>query len=53
MGFTAWLLLIYVILALFAGIAFMKKKRAVGIAVVCIMALGIIVLGYLWVTSPM
>ena len=53
MGFTAWLLIAYVLLIIITAIAFAMKKKVIGIATTAIMILGIVVLGYLWITSPM
>ena len=53
MGFTAKLLIVYLVLALIAGISFARKKKAIGIGVLILMALGIIILVYMLLTSPM
>ena len=53
MGFTARLALIYTALSVLTALAFMKKKKAAGIVLSLIMAAGIIVLGCLWLKSPM
>ena len=57
MGFTMILLLVYLILFLIDIVAFIyglkKKKWILFILVTVIMVLGIVTLGYLWVTSPM
>ena len=53
MGFTAKLLVIYLILALLAVVSFARKKKTIGIVILVLMALGIIVLGYMLITSPM
>ena len=53
MGFTAKLLIVYLVLALLTGVSFARKKKAIGIAILVLMALGIIVLGYMWFISPM
>ena len=57
MGFTTLLMLIYLALLVLDGFAFAAGRRYnnwVGfIAITSVMALGIAVLGYLWVTSPM
>ena len=57
MGFTMILLLVYLILFLIDIAAFIyglkKKKWILFILVTMIMVLGIVTLGYLWVTSPM
>jgi hypothetical protein len=53
MGITTWILLIY--LALIGGtvFAFVKKKWAIGIILGVLMVAGAVILGYLWLTSPM
>ena len=53
MGFTAKLMIVYLMLAILAGVSFARKKKAIGITILALMALGIIVLGYMWFTSPM
>lgn len=53
MGFTAWLMLFYIIMAVFTIFAFRRKKKAIGICLVAVIVVSIIVLGYMWVTSPM
>ena len=57
MGFTMILLLVYLILFLIDIVAFIyglkKKKWILFILITVIMVLGIVILGYLWVTSPM
>ena len=57
MAFTMILLLVYFILFLIDIAAFIygliKKKWILFILITVIMVLGIITLGYLWITSPM
>ena len=53
MGFIAKLLIVYLILAFIAGISFVRKKKAIGIGVLVLMAAGIIILMYMLLTSPM
>ena len=57
MGFTMIVLLVYFILFLTDIVAFIygakKKKWILFILITVIMVLGIVTLGYLWVTSPM
>ena len=53
MGFTSWLALAYLILLIFTIVAFLRKKNKIGYALIVVMIIGIIVLGYLWITSPM
>lgn len=53
MSFTMRLLLAYSIMGVGAVIAFQRKHKAVGIGLLLVMVLGIFVLGYLWINSPM
>ena len=57
MGFTMRLLLVYSALLIIDAVAFAygskKKKWIFFILITTIMISGIVVLGYLWVTSPM
>ena len=53
MGFTFWLAIVYVLLIIITAIAFAKKKKVIGVIGTLIMVVGIVVLGYLWITSPM
>ena len=57
MGFTMILLLVYLALLIIDVGAFIhgskKKKWILFVLITAIMILGIIVLGYLWFTSPM
>lgn len=53
MGFTMWLMILYIVLIVLTVLSFVKKKKAIGVFLSLIMVLGIVVLGYLWVTSPM
>ena len=53
MGFTAWLAIVYMLLIIITAIAFVRKKKVAGFITTAIMVLGIVVLGYLWFTSPM
>lgn len=57
MGFTMILLLVYLLLFLIDIAAFIygikTKKWILFILITMIMVLGIITLGYLWITSPM
>ena len=53
MGFAVWLAIVYVLLIIITVISFAKKKKVAGIITTAIMVLGIVVLGYLWITSPM
>ena len=53
MSFTWLFVTTYELLLMFTIVAFVKKTKGVGIALIAIMVLGIVVLGYLWMTSPM
>lgn len=57
MGATIWLLIIYAILIVLDIIAFVKgrqnKKWIPFMVLTIVIILGIVVLGYLWITSPM
>ena len=57
MGFTMYLMLIYLVLFIADIFAFIKgkenKKWLPFIIITVIMVIGIVVLGYLWITSPM
>ena len=47
------LALLYFLLITITIAAFMKKAKTIDIITIIIMALGLVVLGYLWFTSPM
>lgn len=57
MSFTIYLAIIYLILFVMDILAFIKGKRNKKwmpfIIITLIMAMGILVLGYLWMSSPM
>ena len=53
MGFTGWLVLVYCLLTAGMVLALTKRKPEVAAAIAAIMLIGGLVLGYLWVTSPM
>lgn len=53
MSFMALLGITYLLLIVLSVLAFRKRKKVIGIALIAIMVLGIAVLGYLWITSPM
>ena len=53
MSFTSWLAVIYSTLIVLAVLAFRRKLMTIGYALLALMITGIIVLGYLWMTSPM
>ena len=45
--------IVYVLLIIITAIAFVRKKKVAGFITTAIMVLGIVVLGYLWIISPM
>ena len=53
MSFTMLLLLVYAIIGAGAFIAFQRKHKSVGITLLFVMVLSILVLGYMWIHSPM
>lgn len=53
MGFTTKLLLAYMILGAGAVVALKRKQKAIGAALILVIVASILILGYLWVTSPM
>lgn len=53
MGFIMILLLSYLALIIIDVFALKKKKRILFAAITATMILSIIILGYLWITSPM
>ena len=57
MSFTMYLMILYLALLILDIFAFLKgkenKKWMLFTAITTIMVIGIVVLGYLWITSPM
>lgn len=53
MGFIERLALVYAALTVASCVAFAKKKKAVGFALLGLMLAGIVVMGSLWVLFPM
>ena len=53
MSFTMILFLAYLIRGIGAFIAFRRKYKAFGMGLLVVMALDILVLGYMWIHSPM
>ena len=53
MGFSGYFTIGFVSFLTLAITAFMKKKRALGITILCLLAIALFVLGYMWFTSPM
>lgn len=57
MGFTTYLMIMYLVLIIADIFAFIKGRKnkiwVPFIIITTIMVLGIVVLGYLWITSPM
>ena len=53
MGFTVWLGIIYIVLIGLTVFSFIKKQKAMGISLSAVMVIIILILGYMWITSPM
>ena len=53
MSFTMLLLLAYAVMIAGAFIAFQRRHKAIGIVFLLVMVLSILILGYLWIHSPM
>ena len=53
MSFTILLLLVYIIMSIGTFIAFKRKHKVIGIALLLVIVLSILILGYMWVRSPM
>lgn len=53
MSFTMILFLVYLIMGIGAFIAFRRKHKAFGMGLLLVMVLGILILGYMWIHSPM
>lgn len=53
MGFTAYLAVIYLVLLIADVAAIVKKERTLAVGLTCIMAVGIVTLGWLWCACPM
>lgn len=53
MGFTVRLKIIYSVLIGLAIFSFVRKKKAVGIVLSDVIVISILILGYLWIISPM
>lgn len=57
MSFTMLLLLAYIVMGVVMGvgsfIAFKRKHKAIGIALLLVIVLSILILGYMWIHSPM
>lgn len=53
MGFTAKLALLYLVLLIMVILSFLKRKKWIGISLLAVMIIGVAVLGFLWITSPM
>lgn len=52
-GVMARLALVYAVLTVASCVAFVRKQKAVGWALVGLMLVGIVVMGSLWVLFPM
>lgn len=57
MSFTMLLLLAYIVMGVVMGvgsfIAFKRKHKAIGIALLLVIVLSVLILGYMWIHSPM
>ena len=53
MSFTSKLFLAYLLLGTGAVIAQKRKQKAIGAVLILVIVASILILGYLWVTSPM
>ena len=57
MSFTMLLLLAYIVMGVVMGvgsfIAFKRKHKAIGIALLLVIVLSILILGHMWIHSPM
>lgn len=53
MSFTTKLLLAYLLLGTGAVIALRRKRKAIGAALILAIVASLLILGYLWVNSPM
>ena len=53
MRFTMLLLLAYIIMGVGIFIAFQRKHKAIDIALLLIMVISVLILGYMWIHSPM
>ena len=53
MSFTMSLLLAYIVMGVGSFIAFKRKHKAIGIALLLVIVLSVLILGYMWIHSPM
>ena len=57
MSLTMLLLLAYIVMGVVMGvgsfIAFKRKHKAIGIALLLVIVLSVLILGYMWIHSPM
>lgn len=53
MGFTVWLGILYIVLIGLTIFSFVQKKKGIGIGLLAAVVISILILGYMWVTSPM
>ena len=53
MGFTAYLAIVCAIAVILDIVLFVYKKKTLGIIILCLLIVGLSVLGYLWFISPM
>ena len=53
MGFTMRLIIIYMILTALTVIAFVRGKKLIGTIIITVMLISVIVLIYMWMSTPM
>ena len=53
MSFTMLLLLAYIVMGVGSFITFKRKHKAIGIALLLVIVLSILILGHMWIHSPM
>lgn len=53
MSFTTLLILTYIIMSAGLFVAFRRKHKAIGTVLLLVIAMSILILGYLWIHSPM
>lgn len=53
MSFTMLLLLAYIVMGVGSFIAFKREHKAIGIALLLVIVLSVLTLGYMWIHSPM
>ena len=53
MSFTMLLLLAYIVMGVGSFIAFKREHKAIGIVLLLVTELSVLILGYMWIHSPM